>query len=303
MSLRRFGVIALLGATFFSLASAQSTTLAAYTSYVPTQTWAPNAVCSAGSSYGGPAPYGGIYEDPFGTFFEMQCGYAFAGTTYYDDNNAQVFSGTTSQGIVTCFYACSARIGCMGFTYTFTSQSQGAVGAGRCFHFFNGTQGALSPNSGQITAAGTAQNIYGAAYIVQSSPGTLCPFYDEQYFTDAQGITYFVQCGYQAATTAGAGVPQSTTSVQNIQSCLSACDAAGSAVCNHAAYSYSATAEPNPYTAVGRVPNGLCTFLNGNPTPTGGGQAHYAMVRRTVAPPPTTTTTTVRTSFRTKLRK
>jgi hypothetical protein len=83
----------------------------------------------------------------------------------------------------------------------------------------------------------------------------------------------------------------STTQVANIQSCLSACDAAGTNVCNHAAYSYSATsvggaagsAEPAPYTSTIGHAYGSCTMFTGTPTPTGAGQARYAVVVRSTA--------------------
>ena len=287
--MRRFGVIALLGARI-AFVSAQvtttsTTTLAASTTYIPQQSWTPNAVCSAGSSYGGPAPYGGIYKDEFGTFFDMQCGYAFTGTTYIDTSTGYV--GTFAQGIATCFYGCSERPGCMGFTYTGTVAGTAANmwsgSSGRCFHFFNGTQGSLVANSGQLVS----QQIYGAAYIVQAAPGTLCPFYDQQYFTDFNGITYFVQCGYQPNVAAGFGTARVTSTVANIQSCLASCDAAGSAMCNHAAYSYIQTAEPSPYTASHTL--GLCTLFTGVPSASGAGQARYAMVVRTASPTGITT--------------
>lgn len=290
MSIRRFGVLALLGAGI-EYVSAQSTTLAASPSVLPTQTWAPAAVCSQGNNYPGPAPYGGVYEDPLGVFYQVACGYRFSATTFYDPagQNADKAQGTTGQGIVTCFWGCSQRPECMGFIYTGTVTGVNA-GSGRCYNILNGTQGTLGPASGQFNA----QDVYASGYIIQGSPGTLCPLYDGQYFTDNQGITYLVMCGYQPNTAVGGGsTPMSTTQVNNIQSCLSACDAAGTNVCNHAAYSYSATsvggaagsAEPAPYTATVGHAFGSCTFFTGTPTPTGGGSAKYAaLVRSTAAP-------------------
>jgi hypothetical protein len=80
MSMRRCGVIALLGAALLDFVAAQgtTTTLGASTTYVPTQTWTPNAVCSAGSN---PVanPGGGVYTDDFGSYWEMGCGQQFAG--------------------------------------------------------------------------------------------------------------------------------------------------------------------------------------------------------------------------------
>lgn len=293
--MRRFGVVAVLGAGI-GLVSAQVTTITTTSTTLtgfpasdgPSPTWTPAATCSQGSTYGGPAPYGGVFEDTFGTFYEMQCGYVFSGSTYYDTNGAVTGAmGTSGQGIATCFYGCSQRPECIGFVYTYTSQSQTA-GAGRCYNFLNGTQGTLSPASAQING----QNVYGSAFVIQGSPGTLCPLYDGQYYTDSNGITYLISCGYQPNTVVGGGsTPQSTTLVNNIQSCISACDAAGTGVCNHAAYSYAAPtgAEPSPFTNPHAY--GSCTFFTGTPTPSGGGSAKYAMMARTTAPATTVRTT------------
>ena len=279
MSMRRFGVLALLGAGIELVAAQASTTLAASPTFAPTQTWNPAATCSLGSTYPGPAPYGGVFEDTLGVFYEMQCGYVFSGTTYYETvGGTPVGSlGTTGQGIASCFYGCSNRPECIGILFTYTSQSATA-GAGKCYNYLNGTQGTLSPATGQIGG----QNVYGSAFIIQGSPGLLCPMYDGQTYTDNQGITYLVQCGYQPNTAIGGGsTPKSTTTVQNIQSCLSACDAAGTAMCDHAAYMYSApnAAEPSPFSAPHAF--GTCTMFTGTATPTGGGSARYMMVSRT----------------------
>ena len=64
------------------------------------------------------------------------------------------------------------------------------------------------------------------------------------------------------------------------QSCLSACDAAGTN-CGHAVYSYAtSTAEPAPITAVNHV-FGICTFLTGTPTASGGPNLDYAIAIKT----------------------
>lgn len=122
--MRRPGVVVLLAASLIDHASAQATTLSASTSYVPTNTWVPQAACSQAA----PGGAGGYYQDTIGTYWEVQCGQAFTGTTYYD-NNAYV--GTNAQGIAACFWGCSNRIGCVGFTYTGTVSSSTA-GSGRC---------------------------------------------------------------------------------------------------------------------------------------------------------------------------
>lgn len=119
----RYGAVALLGAALIDVAAAQATTLSASTSYVPTNTWVPQAQCSQA---GGGA--GGYYQDSIGTYWEVQCAQAFSGTTYYD-NGAYV--GTNGQGIGACFWGCSNRIGCVGFTYT-GSVTSANVGSGRC---------------------------------------------------------------------------------------------------------------------------------------------------------------------------
>ena len=122
--MRRYGVIALLGAALIDFAAAQATTLSASTTYVPTNTWVPQAQCSQA----GPNQNGGYYQDTIGTYWEVQCGQAFSGTAYYDNLN---YVGTNGQGIAACFWGCSNRIGCVGFTYTGTISSSTA-GSGRC---------------------------------------------------------------------------------------------------------------------------------------------------------------------------
>jgi hypothetical protein len=94
--MQRFGVAALLAAAFVATVQAQSvyttpgvTTsapLSASTTYTPTNVWAPNPTCSAGSSavaqnggYGG-----GVYRDDYGSYWEVACGSDWSGATYYD---------------------------------------------------------------------------------------------------------------------------------------------------------------------------------------------------------------------------
>ena len=130
----RFGVLALWAANFVSLTSAQaSTTLAAATTYTPTGIWYPQPTCSQGNTAAttqGVGNYGGgIFEDYWGTFWELDCGYSYSGTTYMDGT----YVGTFGNGIVACFYGCSLRIGCMGFTYVVVAgQNTGLSGSGRC---------------------------------------------------------------------------------------------------------------------------------------------------------------------------
>ena len=115
MGVRRSGVLALWAASFWSIASAQSTSLgvAPAAGQGAVNPWRPKQVCSAGSNYGGPAPYGGVYVDNYNAYWEVECGYAWTGTTYYDGSGPVMGSGigTYSQGIVTCFVGCGNRIG------------------------------------------------------------------------------------------------------------------------------------------------------------------------------------------------
>jgi hypothetical protein len=78
--MRRFGVLAFVAGLLVSFATAQSTTLSAVQSYQPTPTWTvPNGACTAGSTAAGGGPYGsfgatggGVYEDIYGDFWEME---------------------------------------------------------------------------------------------------------------------------------------------------------------------------------------------------------------------------------------
>jgi len=98
-SMQCFGVAAFVAVAFVATAQAQSvyttpalTTsapLSAATTYTPTNVWAPNPTCSAGSSvvaqtggYGG-----GVYRDDFGSYWEVLCNYDWTGTTWYDNPN------------------------------------------------------------------------------------------------------------------------------------------------------------------------------------------------------------------------
>lgn len=147
-------------------------------------------------------------------------------------------------------------------------------------HFYRDTQGALGPATAQLNG----QTVYAAAYLLQASPGTLCPFYDNKNFTSDAGVTYTIRCGYQGKT--GGGAPYasvvSTTSVKNYMSCINACDAAGPTSCQHANFQYSTMAEP----AIGNTAQstyGMCTFVTGYATPSGGPNARYALAIKATA--------------------
>jgi hypothetical protein len=97
-SMQRFGVAAFVAVAFVAAVQAQSvyttpgvTTsapLSASTTYTPTNTWAPNPVCSAGAGSGLNALNpGGVYRDDFGSYWEVLCGYDWTGTIWYDNPN------------------------------------------------------------------------------------------------------------------------------------------------------------------------------------------------------------------------
>jgi hypothetical protein len=70
--------------TFLTTATTSTVNrLTASTTYTPTNTWTPAPTCSAGSSavggYGG-----GVYLDGYGTYWSVNCGYDWDGTTFYD---------------------------------------------------------------------------------------------------------------------------------------------------------------------------------------------------------------------------
>lgn len=140
-------------------------------------------------------------------------------------------------------------------------------------HFYKDTQGSL----GTLASLG-GQTVYAAAYLLQASPGTLCPFFNNRNFTSDAGVTYTVRCGYQGRV--GNAAPYasaiSTTSVKNYMSCISACDAAGATSCQHVNFQYSTVAEPS-YANAAQSTLGLCTFVTGYPTPSAGPNARYAM--------------------------
>ena len=56
---------------------------------------------------------------------------------------------------------------------------------------------------------------YAAGYLLQASPWYLCPYYNNNYYTDAAGNVYYIICGNGPATTAGAGTALATTSVMS----------------------------------------------------------------------------------------
>jgi hypothetical protein len=73
------------------------------------------------------------------------------------------------------------------------------TGTGRCYHHYNGTQGALlaasttSPSNADGWSPG---NVYAAAYMIQSSPSMICPYYDRASLTGSASNVYQIVCGY-----------------------------------------------------------------------------------------------------------
>jgi hypothetical protein len=136
--MHRPGVLAFVAWLLVGFTSAQSTstTLSAYTSYVPTDTWTiASGTCATGMGAAVAATatagaQGGVFEDKFGNFWEMECGYYFSGTTYYA-NVAAGAIGTSGQGIYACFDGCANRINCVGFSY-YGTVTGATAGSGKC---------------------------------------------------------------------------------------------------------------------------------------------------------------------------
>ncbi|KAK6442105.1 hypothetical protein LTR95_001659 [Oleoguttula sp. CCFEE 5521] len=62
-----------------------SASLTASTTYAPTNTWTPAPVCSNGGTAPGAGQYGGgVYQDAYGTFWEVECEYDWTAQTYQD---------------------------------------------------------------------------------------------------------------------------------------------------------------------------------------------------------------------------
>ncbi|KAI7471998.1 hypothetical protein KC351_g11854 [Hortaea werneckii] len=156
---------------------------------------------------------GGVYQDRYGGYWEMDCGYYFSGSPYYDG----AYQGTNGIGVYSCFNGCANRPGCVGFTY-FGSSTGPTTGSGRCFHFYNSQQGNLTYNpSYQFPDAGNA--LFGSAYLLQASENLLCPTYNGTYFLDAQGQVYYILCGY------GSTSQYQNTAARDGPACLALCDA------------------------------------------------------------------------------
>ncbi|KAK6390721.1 hypothetical protein LTR65_005325 [Meristemomyces frigidus] len=191
--MRRFGVLAFVaGLLSFAFAQTESTaiaggatttrstSLAAATTYQPTNTWTiASGACSVGMDSAAAATatagaQGGVFLDKYGGYWEMDCGYQFTGTTYYDSNN---YVGSNNGGV----------------------------------NFLTGTQGTLTYNTSAVL--GTSATLYGSGYMLQANPNLLCPTYNGTYYIDPNNVAYYVLCGFNAAVynTPADAVPGSQT--------------------------------------------------------------------------------------------
>ncbi|KAK4545951.1 hypothetical protein LTR36_002515 [Oleoguttula mirabilis] len=111
---------------------------------------------------------GGVYQDKWGSYWEMECNYLYSGATYYDS------------GVSVAAY------------------DQGAAGGlGRCYNYLGGQQGTLSYNTtASVNVSAVVYNIYGSGYLLQASPNLLCPDYNGTYYTDPNGVVYYILCGF-----------------------------------------------------------------------------------------------------------
>ncbi|KAI6887118.1 short chain dehydrogenase [Hortaea werneckii] len=283
--MRRIAALALVAGRLLNSVSAQSTTisrtLSALQTYQPTNTWTvPNGACSVGmgaaaatATAGG---QGGVYQDRYGGYWEMDCGYYFSGSTYYDG----AYQGTNGIGVYSCFNGCANRPGCVGFTYYGTSTGP-TTGGGRCFHFFNGQQGNLSYNPSYLYADAGSYSLFGSAYLLQANENLLCPTYNGTYFLDAQGQAYYILCGY------GSTSQYQNTAARDGPACLALCDAQAQCIGVTVVYGgaeSNANNNANCYLASA----GLNTIAN----------TRNVLAVRTTMPSfvPTTTTTTTTTS-------
>ncbi|KAI7566524.1 hypothetical protein KC343_g5385, partial [Hortaea werneckii] len=219
---------------------------------------------------------GGVYQDRYGGYWEMDCGYYFSGNTYYDG----AYQGTNGIGVYSCFNGCANRPGCVGFTYYGTSTGP-TTGGGRCFHFYNGQQGNLNYNTTYLYPDAGTYSLFGSAYLLQASENLLCPTYNGTYFLDAQGQVYYILCGY------GSTSQYQNTAARDGPGCLALCDAQAQCIGVTVVYGgaeSNANNNANCYLASA----GLNTIAN----------TRNVLAVRTTMPSsvPTTTTTTTTTS-------
>ncbi|KAK4547046.1 hypothetical protein LTR36_001267 [Oleoguttula mirabilis] len=273
--MRRFGVLAFVaGLLSFAFAQTESTaiaggatttrstSLAAATTYQPTNTWTiASGACSVGMDSAAAATatagaQGGVFLDKYGGYWEMDCGYQFTGTTYYDSNN---YVGSNNGGV----------------------------------NFLTGTQGTLTYNTSAVL--GTSATLYGSGYMLQANPNLLCPTYNGTYYIDPNNVAYYVLCGFNAAVynTPADAVPGSQTTGADARSCLTQCDAYAYHNCTGVSILY-ANSENGANT--------LCYFKAGSTYVVSPASSAVLVQRMTTIPaapsytPTSTTTTTTTTS-------
>lgn len=57
---------------------------------------------------------------------------------------------------------------------------------------------------------------------MQYSPGVICPYYNGTYYTDAQGVVYYVLCGFDSLNAAGLDAYSKSSEAGNSMSCRDA---------------------------------------------------------------------------------
>jgi len=137
--MRGFGIAAGVAGLLVGLASAQSSvtpTLAAGPTYQPAVPWTQgNGPCSAGSTATATGGYGGgVYQDIFGGYWEIECGFAWSSTQYYAAEGgpgSQQAPGTAAQGMYACANGCAQRPGCVAYEF-FGTTSGPHSGSGKC---------------------------------------------------------------------------------------------------------------------------------------------------------------------------
>ncbi|KAI6801364.1 hypothetical protein KC332_g13646 [Hortaea werneckii] len=257
-----------------------STTLSAYTSYQPTNTWTINSgSCASGM---GPAVavaaaggQGGVYTDIYNSYWEMDCDYAFSGADNYD--GATTGSGTGSLGVYGCFNGCAQRPNCIGFSY-YGTQSEPARGAGRCYFYGAGQQGDLVYSPTAVAPQATTTPIYGSSYLIQGSPVNMCPYWNNQYYIDSSNVTYYIICGSDGTgnqTYDGSLQTSYTGTSYSWLTCLQSCSSSGISDCSGVTYKY---------TGLTTNPTIQCSYRRGRITPDGSPYGRVAIAIVTTLP-------------------
>lgn len=136
MSAALFWLVASLVSAQVTTTSTASATLTAASTYTPAVPWTiPNGVCSQGSTATATGGYGGgVFEDVSGNFWEVECNYAWSGSSTYDvipNANPPNSEDSDAQGIYACFNGCANRPGCVAFEFFGTTTGPHS-GTGKC---------------------------------------------------------------------------------------------------------------------------------------------------------------------------